>query len=433
MALRCLIGISWYKAAVERVTLHLGRYRCPERPLRSRYHQLRTPPVRSADLCYTVGVATSAPALRMSSNFRLQRVRDVHPGVLSKMGQDGTPGDYGILWPSTAENTLKLISPELADYLEHLAGGGRELDSLIALGSAGDCLLFDGVVERMNEGAWFSGPLAVPGRPEASIDLGDAGIGALLDARRRIDLTPTGLYRFLYEYGRRPFSPRWVAAIGGSSPEALSAWYGLNEQPHLRRIIQLWRARRSDEWWHWQNPTPRSSGSGVTWKLYVNVEPSALPVALASVAEVLVHGDAAAFKVAGNARAALRPDKLVIYFGHREDLEEAGEVLSECLGRVRPHPLPFTAPLRGSPLVTWGIDPPKRDVMAQGSWRSWLCSTAAGVVWALRPCQSEGQFLERLSARMLADGIVTHDWMPAGALMHQWGADPDSLVRPGTA
>ena len=288
------------------------------------------------------------------------------------------------------------------------------------LGPAADCLLFDGVLEWWRDGRWCSGPTALSSATTPTLDFEDPGITAILEARRGPDRSPVELAQFLYGYGRKPFSLRWVQAVGGQSPESLAAWYGIDERSDTQRILARWALSRGEEWWTWRCPQPSHASDGMSWKLYVNVEPAALPLAIAQVAQVLDSVEATAFKVAGSARAALRPDKLVLYFSRRESMEQAGQDLWRALSRTPSHPLPFTARLGGLSGITWGIDPPRTGWMARGSWRSWLCSKIAGIQWGLRACRDDAQFLEHFSARLSADGIGIESWVPSNLLLRLW-------------
>ena len=166
----------------------------------------------------------------------------------------------------------------------------------------------------------------------------------------------------------------------------------------------------------------------MNWKVYVNVAPAVLPRALVLVSELLDLEGASAFKVAGNLRATLRPDKLVIYFPSRDTMNAAGRTLAEGLDALTVHPLPFTAPLGVGHRITWGMDPPRGQWMARGSWRLWLCSKIAGVVAGLRGCSDDSEFLERFATRMSADGIRIDDWAPPAALLDLWAPRPASAA-----
>ncbi len=367
-------------------------------------------------------------ALRLSPAYQLVRAGNADPVLLSRLGHVGLPGDHGLLLPLRRGRTVKLLSPDLADLLERLqAGTIGQQDALQALGGAGGALLFDGVIESRKAGRWTSGPGALALAGPQAIDRADPGIAAVLETRERRDLAPSALGQHLYAFGRRPFGRRWIDEIGGTGAETFKAWLGLDRAPRLHQVTAHWRCSRSSEWWTWRAP---SDVGGLNWKVYVNVAPSALPRALALVSEVLDFEGATAFKVAGHARAALRADKLVIYFPDRGTMRTAGRALADSLGSLPVQPLPFTAPLRGDHRVTWGMDPPRGGWMARGSWRLWLCSKVAGVMTSLRRVTEESEFLERFATRMSADGIRVDDWAPDESLFGSVGpgGSPDAGV-----
>ncbi len=354
-----------------------------------------------------------ARTLRLSPYYTLQRTRDTDPALLARLGHAGIPGDHGLLVPARrSRHTVKLVSPDLAEFLEALAYPSDAVseEPLAALGDTGRALLFDGILERRRDGRWVSGPTAIPLAAPQSVNREDPGIAAVLEVRRRRDLSPTALCQFLYNFGRKPFGPRWVETVGGVTIEAMTSWLGLDRAPRLHAVTSRWRRTTSSEWWTWHCPTAPSSGMG--WKIYVNVAPALLPRALTQVSELLDLEGASAFKIAGNVRAALRPDKLVIYFSERDAMVAAGRTLAEGLAGLAVHPLPFTAPLGQGHRITWGMDPPRGQWMARGSWRLWLCSKIAGVVASLRDCGDESEFLGRFATRMGADGIRIDGWAP---------------------
>ena len=346
--------------------------------------------------------------LRLNPSYRLARTRDADPAVLAQLGHSGIPGDYGLLRSRHPGQTVKLVSPDLADFLERLPIS--EVDALDALGDVGIALIFDDIIQRRMHGRWASGPTVVSPSTTQAIDRTDPGIAAVLESRHRTDLSPSALGRHLYEFGRRPFGPRWVETVGGTSAGALTAWFGLDRAPRFHAVTSRWRHTKSSEWWTWYSTSAPDDSMG--WKIYVNVVPESLPRALTLVSELLDLEGASAFKVAGNVRAALRPDKLVIYFPDRDAMAVAGRALVDGLSGLPVQPLPFTARLGVGNRITWGTDPPRGQWMARGSWRMWLCSKIAGVMAGLCGCVDEDVFLDRFATRMSADGIRIDDWAP---------------------
>lgn len=386
--------------------------------------------VRASRTGYKVAMKSAPRCLRLSPAFRLQRVGAADASLLKRVGQDDLPRDYGILWPTRRSHTIKILSPELAEYLEGVQAEREGLPGLEELGPAGLNLMFDGILEWREDGRWQTGAAHLPPAPSQVVDREDRGILALLEARTRPDLSPAALATFLYEYGRKPFSSRWVARVGGSTQDDFEKWIGLAARSRIHAISSRWRATRAQEWWHWQRYRVRQNNDQATWKLYVNVQPEWLPEALSLVAEVLDDGDAIAFKVAGHARAALRPDKLVVYFAAREPMARAAAVLGDAAARLPVQPLPFSGRFSTGEVITWGLDPPRRYWMARGSWRSWICAKNAAITWALRGC-AEGEFLDRLALRLGAEGVSPDQWLPAPSLMRSWSAE--TAVRVGGA
>lgn len=367
----------------------------------------------------TGSFAAAAVRVRMNRAFRVLRAREADPRVLARLGQKGLDADYGLVFPAVPGATIRLVTPALASLLESLRRGPRDLQ-MDLIGTAGDALILDGIIERWTGQGWESGPSAATGDQEAEIDVADTGIQAIVEARARTDLSAPALAAFLYQFGKKPYSARWLREVGGPAASDLAAWYGLSGAQNIEAVTSRWAGSRTAEWWTWRSPN-LSAADGPSWKLYVNVEPRWLPKALSHVAEILDSEDATAFKVAGNLRAALRPDKLVIYFARRDAMLRAGALIAKGLSRSAPHPLAFSARLGVLPCVTWGVDPPRQHRMMSGSWRLWVCSRLAGILWGMLAIPTGREFWRHLKARLLAEGVELSTWSPTSSLLEAWG------------
>ena len=201
--------------------------------------------VRASRTGYKVAMKSAPRCLRLSPAFRLQRVGAADASLLKRVGQDDLPRDYGILWPTRRSHTIKILSPELAEYLEGVQAEREGLPGLEELGPAGLNLMFDGILEWREDGRWQTGAAHLPPAPSQVVDREDRGILALLEARTRPDLSPAALATFLYEYGRKPFSSRWVARVGGSTQDDFEKWIGLAARSRIHAISSRWRATRA--------------------------------------------------------------------------------------------------------------------------------------------------------------------------------------------
>ena len=154
--------------------------------------------------------------------------------------------------------------------------------------------------------------------------------------------------------------------------------------------------------------------------MYVSPRPEALPEALQRTVATLAELGAPTFKVGDNLHDLLRPDKLVIYFGSREELDEVAERLVPALAGLPAQGVPFTAALGGDGLVSWGIDPPPEEYtlpwLGAESWRIWITNRLATALVAAREAEPDGPdgiegwrfALERLRL----EGVDTGTWAP---------------------
>ena len=126
---------------------------------------------------------------------------------------------------------------------------------------------------------------------------------------------------------------------------------------------------------------------------------------------------ACAFKVGKDLSGILRPDKFVAYFPDFEEVQRvAGDILAELSG-CPSHGVPFTAEI-GTPLVSWGIDPPTEDDapvwLSRQSWRLWVTNRLAAALLATRQNTSTGIEPWRFAIeRLRLEGVDTDTWTPA--------------------
>jgi hypothetical protein len=172
---------------------------------------------------------------------------------------------------------------------------------------------------------------------------------------------------------------------------------------------RAWLRTVDATWIHWRN------GRAGPFKVYVSVQPDALPDVFACAVDVLAAEGVPAFKVSRTARGLLRPDRMVAYCTSVEQTQRLVAVLSEALHDVPPHGVAFTAPARANPAVSWARDPPPSVASYAPSWRRWVCRKHAGYLHASDASDAAGR-AAWARARIRADGVDTSTWAPGRRL-----------------
>ena len=242
-----------------------------------------------------------------------------------------------------------------------------------------------------------SGRLAGPDLSRAALEY-----GAALGIR-----DPARLGRRLYSYGRFPASLRLRRAF--PTPESVSD-HLLHDNEDLRRLLTSgWRRRRfvgEDVGWAlWTRPRGDARDGATTHKLYVSPVLDTIRPVFHAVLPIVTESQAVGFKVGAELPYLLRPDKLVIYFSDRAELDRVAGLLEPRLAGFEPHGVAFTRAFGGSPLLSWGTDPPGRT---EQSWRSWLALQLAGAIAEAEP----GCAVEAALGRADAVGVDPETWEP---------------------
>ena len=222
----------------------------------------------------------------------------------------------------------------------------------------------------------------------------------------------------LYSYGRIAMSPAWKRKFPGEG--AVRQCLGLDEgAENARRLDAQWHPLPADPgndgWIAFQSRQASLAGATM-YKLYVSPRPDSLRQAFDAMVPVLTGARAKAFKVGKDLAGVLRPDKFVAYFSRFEHVERAAGAILARLSGCPSHGVPFTAEL-GSPLVSWGIDPPSEEDapvwLSRQSWRLWVTNRLA--VALLAGTQNAAAGLEPWKfavERLRLEGVDTDTWSP---------------------
>ncbi len=235
--------------------------------------------------------------------------------------------------------------------------------------------------------------------------------GILLVAAHLSASTDTAaLAQLLYHANSVPLSPQWLRRV----PDPQAAEGLLLGDATTRGTLEAHWHSRSDR--HWLYFTPRARGRrAVRRKLYVSVLPDDSPGALSAAVEVMAQTRTAQFKVARQARALLRPDRMVIYLASPEELDELAGGLAHPLAGLRPQGVPFSGELGGSAALSWGADPPARVRSFAKSWRTWVTRKLAAYLRAADAADAEGR-ADFARARLAEEGVDLETWAPLPAL-----------------
>jgi hypothetical protein len=374
------------------------------------------------------------PRLELVVFYRLE------PALQSRLaGLTRDPSFYGVILPVDRQApaaTAKAVDRESALLLLTLRtpgpipGYARRLLGTDAWNTITG-LVLDGILEIESAGQFRSGPGAIG---SMGLDGYDGGtdespprgrIARLsIDALRYAAMLPIGdvaaLAARLYRYNSLPLAPPSAAATG---PTTDFTRLGLAMPGVAAALDRDWTCTASGvdgEWLCWSAAERWESTDGTrgTCKLYVSPAPAAIrEVFAATVAAATAH-HALAFKAGAGPYGLLRPDKLVIYFRHRDHLYAAAAALTDALAGAPAHGVPFTAGVTADGMISWAADPPVHA--ANESWRSWLTTQLAAALVAARATDSETpdrtdpvRFALRRAAALRID---PRTWAPADTM-----------------
>jgi hypothetical protein len=222
----------------------------------------------------------------------------------------------------------------------------------------------------------------------------------------------------LYCYGRSPASPRLRRAF----PRAESVSdHLLHDNEDLRRVLMSgWRRRRfvgeDTGWAHWTRPRGDARDRATTHKLYVSPLLNCVRPVFHAVMPIVTESAAVGFKVGAELPYLVRPDKLVIYFADRAELDRVAGLLEPELGSFQPHGIPFTCTLGKSELLSWGMDPPGKR---EQSWRLWLAFKLAEAMTKAAPERRVQAALRRAEEI----GVDPQSWEPRSVDWERDGLD----------
>ncbi len=273
-------------------------------------------------------------------------------------------------------------------------------------------LVLDGLVEVREGGRFLSGAAALQRaeEPAASHATGPAAhvSGLALEyalALRHID--PAELGKRLYAFNSLPLREARRADFAGRT--------GIDpSSPTVRLGGHDWTPQAVPSWLYLR----RNSGSGGRFKIYLSPAIADIPKVLDGFATVLGRKDAT-FKIAFPSHSLKRPDKIVAYFPTFAALQQGLSDLAGAALEGRVQAVPFSAPVAGAPLLSWGVDPPGMASRGHASWRSWVAGQVAECAHGIEQSAGPDEALVHLKTALELRGIDAARWLPSQQLISQ--------------
>ena len=351
---------------------------------------------------------------RASSFVELKQLAELEAAQREPFAElESDPDFYGIFVPRPPLTmNLKAVERQTAELFLSLATPARlDLDDADYAGDVID-LVLDGFLEIESEDDFVCGADAFPilCTPVVPLETRDAAArlsrDALLHAQDLESSDAQELTLALYLYNRIPLTPFWKSRF--PNRDAILAHLGATH------LAGHWTASKHDHWLSWSSRMTSRDDSAVTYKLYVSPRPERIRDAFDAVLRVLSEVPETAFKIGDSAAGLLRPDKLVLYFTTREQLDEVADALRRELSGCDAHGVPFTAGIDDDGLLSWGIDPPESDRplrwLDSESWRFWIAQRLGAA----------------LSVAMLARNATIEPWRFAIERVRRAGVDVDT-------
>ena len=366
---------------------------------------------------------------RSSPGVELRQLADLAPEQREAFAElESDPDFYGLFVPRPpATMNLKSVARQTAELFRALSTPAPLDDSLLHDEEIID-LVLDGILEIEHGPHFISGADAFPVICSASADAPPRDAAArlsreaLLHAQDLEIAEPQALTNALYLYNRIPLTPFWKSRF--SSAEAILAHVGA-DRGSLRALLEReWNASAGGRGWlNWSSraPIPRGQG-GVTYKLYVSVRPERIRDAFEVVVRVLAGFPGSPFKIGDSAAGLLRPDKMVTYFGSRQELDAAAGILHRELAGCEAQGVPFSAGLDDTGLLSWGVDPPDEDRALQwlgrDSWRTWVVKRLGAALAVAKAARGEDAVAPWRFAieRARRHGVDVDTWTPSPTL-----------------
>jgi hypothetical protein len=188
----------------------------------------------------------------------------------------------------------------------------------------------------------------------------------------------------LYGYNILPVFPQRYSTI--NTVEEVKFFLKVVPTSPLERLLNKeWSHSKPTEqfnWlsWHRLHKRTEYSQNKINYKIYLSPFFDEMPEVFEKVILILSKTNAFSFKTGASRYGLLRSDKFVIYFHTYSDLEHASILLQQALNGYSAQGVPFTSQLDKNGLLSWGVDPPRENVLINiegGSWRAQVAEKIA--------------------------------------------------------
>ena len=343
----------------------------------------------------------------------------------------GDPDFYGVLSPRNGSPLpLKSACSDTAVLFLSLRETGK-LPSFVTSKPGPDMnqavaeMVLAGVLQILHEGELLHGAPAFDavcessGGGHAASEIAQLSRDALLYAQTLPFRDANLVASRLYGYGRIPATASWKKTF--PNEEAVRRCLSIHDDgKNAARLNRRWkefpRDPENDGWIFWQSVSGIAGRRGAACKLYVSPHPSFLREGFEALASAAERTGANAFKIGRDLSGVLRPDKMVAYFSQFEQLREAADRIATELKGCIAQGVPFTAQI-GSPLVSWGTDPPmEKDLpvwLSRQSWRLWVVNRlAVSLLMAKQGPPANMEPWKFAVDRLRLEGVDTDTWTP---------------------
>jgi hypothetical protein len=371
---------------------------------------------------------TSAETYRANPGFRILKLEELSAEAQELLGPlRKDPSFYGLICSQTGDGEPSLaVCSQTAKLIDTLATPGllpRDIlddpEALLAVNR----LVFDGILQVARGAEWLCGPAVCPTDSAlkrargllARLSLEAIQHAASLEAADAMELATC-----LYRYNTMPVTPQWLRRLPDTAA-GVEEYLQIAKGGCQRKVLdQNWicvtTPAKETPWLMWSSrrTVPGSGASG--YKLYLSPHPSHLRDAFQVWLPAITDAGAYHFKVGGNVRGLLRPDKIVAYFAEHNSLMEASRLIANGLLGCPAQGVPFASDLNCGALVSWGSDPPFDETvpvwMQRQSWRQWICRRLGSALARAKRQNSEIPAWRFALERLRLDGIDVEFWTP---------------------
>lgn len=294
-------------------------------------------------------------------------------------------------------------------------------------------LVLDSVFEVKYNDSFISGVDAVnkvlmPVSEQTALAAGDSGNLTQRLSTEAIDFAfksalsnPRDISALLYNYNRLPITREWRRLF--PDEEAVTRYLGLGDDgswPNMPAEIKPRPVKPNpdgsisafDQFWrYWTFREKEIAEESASYKVYVNTVPADLPKIFRAVREFAADSGAYSMKIGRNLTELLRSDKFIVYFAYYDDAVDFVDEFSHRIKDCRHQVVPFShQPNPENPLVTIGVDPPKK-MGERNSWRHYVTDKVAMAIQGAWRAGVENA-IKHINSYLRVIGIDGVNWCP---------------------